>query len=94
MNFLDLKLRYVKNKLIRIVFALNRQYFAQMAEFWAYKLLERLEIKPVNFTEKIAKLSELEGKFKEKIEICEKLAHELYELVKKEMPDLEIVKEW
>jgi len=88
-NFLNDRVANVKNMLDGVVFALNKTYYYPK---WAFKFYPKFKLLPKDFISKLDRFNKIEGiSLKEKIEIIDHLAQEVYEIAKKEIPDLNII---
>jgi predicted nucleotidyltransferase len=93
--FLENKFSQVKNMIIRVVYALNEVYWCMTAEKWFFKEAKSFKLLPENFIERMEGLSKLSIlEWEKKRDIIDELANEIFEQVKKILPDLKIRNEW
>lgn len=87
-NYLNNRMAEVKTWVEKVVFALNKTYYNGK---WASKFYPKFKLLPKDFIKKINRFNDARGiNLKEKVKILDHLASEIHEIVKKEIPNLEI----
>lgn len=87
-NYLNNRIAEIKTWIEKVVFALNKTYYNGK---WASKFYPEFKLLPKDFFKKLKKFNDPNGiSLKEKVKILDHLASEIYEIVKKEIPDLKI----
>ncbi len=87
-NYLNNRMAEIKTWIEKVVFALNKTYYNGK---WASKFYSKFKLLPKDFIKKLNRFNNLKGiSLKEKVKILDHLASEIYEITKKEIPDLEI----